>query len=304
MHTGTLRQLALALTFWLALHTSSLRAQVLGPYYNGDGLFEVNSHGVVWSVGTSSSGSLSLTGYTGAGNFMFWYPGKGAFRAGVIDSTSPDYGTAQHEWWDVNIGVGSAAFGCDTTATGTASFAAGYQTYASGPYSTALGQNTTATGPTSMAFGFETTASGYYSTAFGFGTTASGYGSTACGFLNTASGYDATAFGSRTLAWGPYSTSSGYVTIAYGTGASSFGFQTIAQAYGSFVIGQFNVGNGNSGSWVSTDPLFEIGNGLTSSTKHDALLVDKSGNVTAGGVMRCSPGGDLSMGGFTAGTHP
>src|ERR1700734_4564106 len=104
MHNGALKKWALALTFWLALHTSSLRAQLLGPYSNSTGSFEVDANGLLSATGTFGTGSLSLSG---AGIRMFWYPGKAAFRAGYVNGA---------QWNDSSIGKGSVAFGLSTTA--------------------------------------------------------------------------------------------------------------------------------------------------------------------------------------------
>jgi len=133
-------------------------------------------------------------------------------------------------------------------------------------------------GSTAMGAG---TASGDNSTAMGEGSTASGDNSTAMGFESTASGNYSTAMGGRTTASGNYATDSGY--------------HITAQAYNSFVMGRYNVGGGTTGSWVSTDPLFEVGNGTDSSHKNDALLLDKSGNLTVKTVTTTAPGGDIPM---------
>lgn len=59
-------------------------------------------------------------------------------------------------------------------------------------------------------------------------------------------------------------------------------------------MGAYNVGGGNTTSWVATDPLFEVGNG-SQSHKSDALLLDKSGNLKVNTVTVTAPGGDIPM---------
>jgi len=286
MHNGALRKWSLALTLWLALHCSSLRAQLIAPLGTSPTTFGIDSSGLLTSTGALSSGSLTLTG---TGSRMIWYPGKAAFRAGLIWNVQGGFGPAQpHFWDDVHIGQGSAAFGTNTSASGTGSAAFGLLT-------TAAGDGSTASGYCTGVFGPDSTATGWFSLCLGWCSTASGY-------YASATGNSSLSFGGYTNANGMYSQSFGNYTTADGYTSTVFGNNTSAHAYNSFVIGQYNVGGGNPNSWVSTDPLFEIGNGTVS--QHDALLVDKSGNVTAGGVMRCAPGGDLSMGSFTAGTHP
>jgi len=52
MHTRTLKKLFLALTFWLALHTASLRAQTLPISYTGTGSsFGVDVNGLLSARG-------------------------------------------------------------------------------------------------------------------------------------------------------------------------------------------------------------------------------------------------------------
>ena len=62
MHTRTLKKLALALTFWLAVYSASLRAQILGPdtITGSNATFEIDGNGVLWETGTGNLG-LSLT---------------------------------------------------------------------------------------------------------------------------------------------------------------------------------------------------------------------------------------------------
>jgi hypothetical protein len=48
-------------------------------------------------------------------------------------------------------------------------------------------------------------------------------------------------------------------------------------------IGQFNIGGGTAGSWVGTDPLFEIGIGMDiGQSARNAVTVLKNGNVGIG----------------------
>ena len=276
MSTATLKKLALALTLWLALHMAPLRAQLVGPYGTSPITFEVDANGLLSATGTFGTGSLSLSG---AGTRMFWYPGKAAFRAGGISSTYYPYATDY--WNDANMGYYSAAFGLNAKASGN--------------YSMASGLNTTASGNYSIAFGVYSTAAGWASMAAGVGTTTSGNAAVALGEYASASGSNAVALGLNASASGDCSTASGYYTTA--------------PAYCSFAIGVANTGLNASGgassasTWVPTDPLFEIGNGITSwsngnptaSGPSDAFVVYKNGNVTASGVITAQPGGDIPM---------
>lgn len=269
MHTGALRKAALALTFWLALHATPLRATSLplGPYGTSPITFEVDTNGLLWATGTYGTGTLSLSG---SGTRMFWFPTKAAFRAGGVNGT---------QWDSTNIGDYSMAFGLDTTASGYGSTASGLYSSASGEGSTAIGSGT-ATGFGSTAIGVYNNAVANGATALGSTDTASGNYSTTLGTFNTASGYVATALGAGNVASGKFSLVSGLYTTA--------------SAYLSFVTGTYNVGGGTATSWVATDPLFEIGNG-TSSTHSDAFVVLKNGNATLKGTLTVAPAGDIPM---------
>ena len=137
---------------------------------------------------------------------------------------------------------------------GTWSVAFGEDTTASGNHSAAFGDRASASGPRSAAFGVFTTASGSNSLAFGVGTTASGDASTAFGNSSFASGFCGTAFGQHTRA------ESGWVAA----------------------MGSYNVGGGNPSTWITTDPLFEIGNGTGPSARSNALTVLKNGSLGLG----------------------
>jgi hypothetical protein len=124
---------------------------------------------------------------SGAGTRMMWYPDKGAFRVGFVNST---------QWDKDSIGFYSVATGYNTKAKGHFSTAMGFESQASGTYSTAMGYESIATGLTSMAMGaILKTALGKSSTAMGQETTASGSFSTAMGYVSTASGAGSTAMG-------------------------------------------------------------------------------------------------------------
>jgi hypothetical protein len=122
-------------------------------------------------TGIYQSGTIPIEG---EGTRLMWYPGRAAFRAGLVDG--------EGEQWDgANIGAISVALGYNTTASSFASTAVGDGTTASGTRSTAMGRNTTASGLYSTAMGINTTASGTVSTALGSGSIASGIASTTLG---------------------------------------------------------------------------------------------------------------------------
>ena len=178
----------------------------------------LRSDGGFLAGGAFGAGSIPASG---AGARLMWYPGKSAFRAGLVDGA---------QWDDANVGVRSTAMG--------------FRTRASGDNSTAIGFSTTASGTTSTAMGAFTTASGTDSTAMGFATAATGLRSTAMGSLTTASGDESTAIGLATLASGDNSTAMGVETAAraFSSTAMGRGAETTASAVGSFVYGDASDG--------------------------------------------------------------
>ena len=200
----------------------------------------------------------------------------------------------------------STAVGYGTTASGIASTAMGHFTFASGEFSTAMGESTSASGYSSSAMGDLTTASGDYSTAMGYGTTASGDFSTAMGISTSASGNTSTAMGDGTnasafasTAMGRYTDASGVVSTAMGDSttasgdySTAMGNSTIAPSYTEMAIGQYNTTYTPAAitTWNADDRLFVIGNGLSVSSRSDALVVLKNGNV---GVGNSDPEGQL-----------
>jgi hypothetical protein len=132
-------------------------------------------------LGSSNSQGLLITGSQnnnssvpdlGAGSRLMFYPGKAAFRAGVVNGT---------QWDDLNIGQGSIAMGNNSIASGLFSLALGFNTTAKGNYSLALGLGSEANGARSLAMGDLAMANASNSLAMGYDTKANGLVSTAMG---------------------------------------------------------------------------------------------------------------------------
>jgi len=231
---------------------------------------ELGGDGAILATGTYGSGWIEPN--LGAGTRMMWYPRKAAFRAGNVDGS---------QWNDSNIGDYSTAMGFDTTASAN--------------YSTAIGNNTIANGEGSFAIGYYSTASGTYSTAMGENTTANGEASLSIGNITQASGDFSTAMGEGTLASNYVSVAMGENTKANGDFSTAIGEGTLANGYASFAMGRFNVGAGTATSWVTTDPLFEIGIGADANHKANALTVLKNGNI---GIGTATPSTKLEVGNY------
>jgi hypothetical protein len=201
---------------------------------------------------TGGSGAIPATG---AGKRLMWHPAKAAFRAGDAVSS---------EWDDFAVGTYSAALGRGTTASGSNSFAAGADTTASGQYATALGRGAVASGQGAFAV------CPWSTDGNGSGTTASGHGAVAIGQSNVSSGWLSTAFGFMTTASGDHS-------IAAGRSGT-------ARSYASVVFGSGGTASGNPTAWVSTDPLFVVGN-ATPGGSGNGLTYFKNGDMTIAGTL-------------------
>jgi hypothetical protein len=136
-----------------------------------------------------------------------------------------------------------------------------------------------ATGSNTSVFGINTSASGLASTASGIASVASGNIARAMGSGAIASGDNSTAMGSSTVASGGASTAMGSSTVSQGAFSTAMGSNTIAESHVSTAIGRYNIGGGTSNSWVDTDPLFEIGNGVSNSNRSNALTILKDGSI-------------------------
>ena len=122
-------------------------------------------------------------------------------------------------------------------------------------------------GKYSVAFGSNSQALGNNSLAMGTACYASGFGSIAIGWQNRATNLRSTVLG------GEYNNATGFYSNAIGT-------QLNADSYMSTAIGFRNVGGGDGGSWVSSDPIFEVGIGWGGAK--NAMTVYKNGKVEVG----------------------
>jgi hypothetical protein len=195
----------------------------------------------------------------GNGDKLMFLPDLHAFRVGTIAT-----GAASTYWNADSIGLYS--------------FASGLNTRAQGFGATAMGRDTEATNSYAFATGFFSNADGQYSTAMGFNTDAFALGSTALGY--------------STDAEANYSFAAGYFAEAQAIYSVAIGNAVRAQSYASMAVGRYNVGGGSATSWITTDPIFEVGIGTGPSTRANAITVRKNGNV---GIGTTFPGARLHV---------
>ncbi|NNE25878.1 MAG: hypothetical protein HKN09_03460 [Saprospiraceae bacterium] len=185
----------------------------------------------------------------GNGDKLMFLPDLHAFRVGTVAT-----GAASTYWNRDSIGLYS--------------FASGLNTRAQGFGGTAMGRDTEAVGSYAFASGYFTNADGQYSTAMGFNTDALALGSTALGY--------------STDAEQNYSFAAGYFAEAQALYSIAIGSAVRAQSYASMAVGRYNIGGGSATTWLSSDPIFEIGIGTSNSNRANAVTVRKNGNVGIG----------------------
>ena len=146
--------------------------------------------------------------------------------------------------------------------------------------------NTSNMGFASVAFGSNTTASGSNSFASGSGTIASGNSAVAMGVNSTANAPFSIAVGLNTSASGNAAFSIGDGTTATGFNSYSQGVATSAESYTQVSLGGYNTSqSGNIASFIASDRLFVLGNGINAANKSDALVILKNGNTTLNGEL-------------------
>jgi hypothetical protein len=248
----------------------------------------------VFAQSTLSATSKITGGSAGTGSFL-WN------AAGHLISSSQELSlelpadTAKAIFWDATKGSlfsgqwsASTVMGSNSTALGGSS--------APGDHSFASGLSNTA-GALSGAIGLSY-AGGELSFATGFSYATNAY-SSAFG-ASSAEGVAATSIGAG-FAMGLLSLAGGE-SQAYGDYSTALGLATQANAYASFVIGRYNLGTmspGGEASWLSADPIFEIGIGHPATAapwidyRANALTVYKDGTVIISKAQ-----GDILMGDF------
>ena len=129
------------------------------------------------------------------------------------------------------------------------------------------------------------TASGKRAFASGVGTTAFGDGSHSEGNDTEATGMYSHAEGNSSIAYESYSHAEGQHTLAIGKSSHAEGSYTVARKNNSHAGGNSTIAGGNDqtaiGSYNKEDDtsLLIIGNGSNESSRHNALTVNRSGDI-------------------------
>ncbi|MBL0012642.1 MAG: hypothetical protein IPP30_02480 [Flavobacterium sp.] len=242
----------------------------------GDNSFAVGSGSQAIGANTVAMGNYATATAdhsVAMGNSTSTGQNSTAMNASIADgelSTSMGIATAN--------GYGSLATGFSTT-QGNYAISGGSGSIASGNNSLATGNSTEARGINAVAFGNFSVASGNNSAAIG-ASLATGQNTVSMN-LATANGENTTAVGQST-ANGNLSLSSGFSTTN-GQYSFSSGFDTTAQSIGETSLGFYNRLYTMSAAGVTTfnanDHLFNLGNGTSPATRHNALTVYKDGRL-------------------------
>jgi Head domain of trimeric autotransporter adhesin len=179
----------------------------------------------------------------------------------------------------------AVAIGYDSWASGTSSFAAGFSNLASGDYSFAFGNLSKATGDYTVASGWNAEANGSAAVSLGYFTTANGT-------TSFATGSNTTALGETSMALGGFTKSTGNYSMATG-------LYTNNRSFAGTVIGLFNdtVHSSSLTTINSQNRIFEIGNGISTNARSNAMTVLQNGNI---GIGELSPLSRLHLSGSGA----
>ena len=212
---------------------------------------------------------------------MSYYPFNASFRAGFVTGA---------QWNENNVGDYSVAFGYDNTASGDYSFASGLKNTVLGVHSVSFGESNTLDGSNGITVGNALTISSTAeaSAAFGESNSLSEDFSIIAGQNNTSFAAHSFVVGESNSVNGTgfWGIATGKDNITKGYYAYAGGLGNTAKSLASFVIGKYSLegANGNASLWVSTDPIFAIGNGGGIGSESDAFVVYKNGTATLNGV--------------------
>ena len=264
---------------------SGFQSKAKGDWSQALGFMSIARGNYSTSIGKNSIAS---------GNSSFAF-GDQAKATGL---SSYAFGTRAKAIGNLSFALGSVGVDQDskstgpTIASGFGAFALGFGSVSSAQGAFSFGVQDTASGPFSLAMGYLTRAKGWFSTTIGFGSMVESGGTNglATGFFTKSGNWFASSFGDETYASGHTSFATGFKSVASGQLSSTFGDQTISQSYGSVAIGKCNVSSGSATSWVSTDPVFAIGNGSSALARSNAMTVYKNGNADLAGSINLNNG--------------
>ncbi|GHC64654.1 tail fiber domain-containing protein [Ulvibacter litoralis] len=108
--------------------------------------------------------------------------------------------------------------------------------------------------------------------------------------------------GYNTVASGLASTAVGFENEATASSATALGYRTKSDAVGNVAVGTYNIGGGSPTSFNSANPIFEVGNGLSSGARSNALTVLQNGKIGIG--KHTGMDGIVEINGNSTGNEP
>ncbi len=181
----------------------------------------------------------------------------------------------------VAFGDGAFAMGMGSTAVGNGSFAFGINDSTTSLGAFALGIDNVSSGQQSVCLGSYNSTGELLALSIGGWNNSSNISSIGIGTNNISTGIHSTCFGDGNNASGIESFSIGQQNTNPADWSYTYGYNLYAQAAYSVVVGRYNEISGDLSSWITTDPLFVIGNG-SFSTRSNAVTVLKNGNTGIG----------------------
>ncbi|MFK5981883.1 MAG: hypothetical protein QM499_03130 [Flavobacteriaceae bacterium] len=276
---------------WVFLINTNTISTYITPHNTLDMAYDQGSSGAGRII-TADNGNVLINGTDGfrtTGTFntgvyignttgvqMFFNPRRGAFRAGSGSWSDVFPGTG-------NVGSYSVAMGFNNTASGQFALALVNGSSAEAESAVAIGNGARAVQQDDVAIGQSALANGSSATAIGESTEATGVSSIAIGSAAHSIGSQSTALGKSCQAEVANSTAIGFGAQALGIESLAIGRGIITDSYAEFSLGSFNTnGGGDNANWVASDRLFSIGNGTTTASRSNALVILKNGNTGIG----------------------
>jgi hypothetical protein len=170
------------------------------------------------------------------------------------------------------VGLNSATFGTNNTASGSNSSATGLNNTVSGNVSGAIGNNNLVNANNALAIGIDNVINAEKSFTVGEGNVVSGLFASAMGRENIVDGENAVAHGVNNEALADF-------TYTLGVG-------NISGAMGSMVFGRYNVLTGGNPTdfLVPDDPFFQLANGTSVVNRSNIITVLKNGRSGFGNM--------------------
>lgn len=244
---------------------------------------------------TNTLSYFNNTGHLASNTEAIWVASTNSERIGPGDITSN--GTGSKAFGDASDGSISSTSTGSLSHGGTAN-SGNLSAVAPGAHAHGVAGESGLYGGQIIASGFGAEAAGRASeSSFTGGNTkirATGHGSDARGEANQGRKIEATNSGSK--ASGITETgnisASGKAAIAHGDNnsvtsdyGSGFGIGQNVNSYGAFVVGRFANASGTPGSWVPSEVVFVVGNGVDNSNRNNAFEVLKDGTVRVNGAL-------------------